>query len=243
MGFNKHLTPSWIESVSHIIDGLSPTKPQMKVMVEKDENISDDNTESEAKVQKIQDELVSLNAQLKQITLQRREALNNYLDLKGNIRVFCRIRPFHHEESYSSRNLFTLDESNVFLKVAETKRKQYKFDKVFDQFSTQGDVFSEVEPVIKSALDGYNVCIFAYGQTGSGKTYTMVRFSLLITFIPIIPSMHKRINEKYKHTKPTEFKCFTYSPLPYELGRQAYKFGCHTTWDSNTVQPSFRMQQ
>lgn len=173
MGFNKHLTPSWIESVSHIIDGLSPTKPQMKVMVEKDENISDDNTESEAKVQKIQDELVSLNAQLKQITLQRREALNNYLDLKGNIRVFCRIRPFHHEESYSSRNLFTLDESNVFLKVAETKRKQYKFDKVFDQFSTQGDVFSEVEPVIKSALDGYNVCIFAYGQTGSGKTYTM----------------------------------------------------------------------
>jgi kinesin family protein C1 len=52
--------------------------------------------------------------------------------------VFCRIRPFHHEESYSSRNLFTLDESNVFLKVAETKRKQYKFDKVFDQFSTQG---------------------------------------------------------------------------------------------------------
>uniref|UniRef100_J3KYG5 Kinesin motor domain-containing protein n=1 Tax=Oryza brachyantha TaxID=4533 RepID=J3KYG5_ORYBR len=169
MGFNKHLTPSWIESVSHIIDGL----PRMKVVVEKTENIGDDNTESENKVEKIQDELVSLNAQLKQITLHRREALNNYLDLKGNIRVFCRIRPFHHEETYSSRNLFTLDESSIFLQVAETKRKQYKFDKVFNPLSTQGDVFSEVEPVIKSALDGYNVCIFAYGQTGSGKTYTM----------------------------------------------------------------------
>uniref|UniRef100_A0A0D9UZ94 Kinesin motor domain-containing protein n=1 Tax=Leersia perrieri TaxID=77586 RepID=A0A0D9UZ94_9ORYZ len=173
MGFNKQLTPSWTESVSHIIDGLAPTKPQMTLMVQKAENIDQDNTESDSKVEKIQAELVSLNAQLKQITLQRREALNNYLDLKGNIRVFCRTRPFHHEESYSSRNLFTLDESNVFLKVAETKRKQYKFDKVFDPFSTQGDVFSEVEPVIKSALDGYNVCIFAYGQTGSGKTYTM----------------------------------------------------------------------
>lgn len=37
------------------------------------------------------------------------------------------------------------------------------------------EVFSEVEPVIKSAVDGYNACIFAYGQTGTGKTFTMVR--------------------------------------------------------------------
>ncbi|XP_037405220.1 kinesin-like protein KIN-14B [Triticum dicoccoides] len=172
-GFNKYLTPSWIESVSHILKELTPTKPQ-KVMEEEAQNVFEcDDTELDIKVAKIQDEMVSLGAQLKQKTLQKRESLNNYLDLKGSIRVFCRMRPFNHEESYSSRTMFTLDESNVFLKVAETKTKQYKFDKVFDPCSTQGDVFSEVEPVIKSAIDGYNVCIFAYGQTGSGKTYTM----------------------------------------------------------------------
>lgn len=38
-----------------------------------------------------------------------------------------------------------------------------------------GEVFSDTQPLIRSVLDGYNVCIFAYGQTGSGKTYTMVR--------------------------------------------------------------------
>lgn len=34
-------------------------------------------------------------------------------------------------------------------------------------------VFSEVEALVTSVLDGYNVCIMAYGQTGSGKTFTM----------------------------------------------------------------------
>lgn len=37
------------------------------------------------------------------------------------------------------------------------------------------DVFRDTKPLVRSVMDGYNVCIFAYGQTGSGKTYTMVR--------------------------------------------------------------------
>ena len=37
------------------------------------------------------------------------------------------------------------------------------------------EVFADTQPLIRSVLDGYNVCIFAYGQTGSGKTFTMVR--------------------------------------------------------------------
>jgi hypothetical protein len=35
-------------------------------------------------------------------------------------------------------------------------------------------VFSVTEPLMRSVLDGYSVCIFAYGQTGSGKTHTMM---------------------------------------------------------------------
>lgn len=31
-------------------------------------------------------------------------------------------------------------------------------------------VFEGTKNLVRSAVDGYNVCIFAYGQTGSGAT-------------------------------------------------------------------------
>lgn len=42
------------------------------------------------------------------------------------------------------------------------------------------DIFQDLQPLVQSALDGFNVSIFAYGQTGAGKTFTMVRIHLLI---------------------------------------------------------------
>lgn len=54
MGFNKYLTPSWIESVSHIIKELSPTEEKANVLVQKTKNIGPDDAESDTKVAKIQ---------------------------------------------------------------------------------------------------------------------------------------------------------------------------------------------
>lgn len=39
------------------------------------------------------------------------------------------------------------------------------------------ELFCDVQPLVQSALDGYNVSIFAFGQTHSGKTHTMVSIS------------------------------------------------------------------
>lgn len=47
------------------------------------------------------------------------------------------------------------------------------FDRVFAASATQEDVFSAVEPSVRTAIDGYNATVFAYGQTGTGKTHTL----------------------------------------------------------------------
>ncbi|XP_062609051.1 protein claret segregational-like [Saccostrea cucullata] len=91
--------------------------------------------------------------------------LNNRLqEAKGNIRVLCRIRDCDGPKCISA-------DSKV-VKLIETEKK-YTFERVFGEKSTQEDVYSEIQELIRSFLDGYNLCIFAYGQTGSGKTYTM----------------------------------------------------------------------
>lgn len=59
------------------------------------------------------------------------------------------------------------------VKKESQKFEKFNFDRVFGPESTQTEVFLEVSELVKSALDGFNVCIFAYGQTGAGKTHTM----------------------------------------------------------------------
>ncbi|KAL2320731.1 hypothetical protein Fmac_029700 [Flemingia macrophylla] len=76
---------------------------------------------------------------------ENRRLYNMVQDLKGNIRVYCRIRPSFQAESKN----------------------------IVDFIGEDDEVYKDTQPLIRSVMDGYNVCIFAYGQTGSGKTHTM----------------------------------------------------------------------
>lgn len=54
------------------------------------------------------------------------------------------------------------------------KDQTFAFDRVFDDTTTQGDVYeSTTKPLLDSVLDGYNATVFAYGATGCGKTHTI----------------------------------------------------------------------
>ena len=110
---------------------------------------------------------------------------NEYQEAKGNVRVFCRIRPPLQREiskkqidiEYRGDNSLIIKgekkASNVGREGGHQDVEQFQFNRIFKQNDTQEDVFEEVSSLIQSSLDGFNINIFAYGQTGSGKTFTM----------------------------------------------------------------------
>eukprot|EP00980_Cylindrotheca_fusiformis_P001420 scaffold345_cov134-Cylindrotheca_fusiformis.AAC.31 len=57
---------------------------------------------------------------------------------------------------------------------ARQKKWTFGFDHIFDPSHGQADVWDATEPLVQSAIDGFDVCVLAYGQTGSGKTFTML---------------------------------------------------------------------
>ncbi|XP_031281405.1 kinesin-like protein KIN-14Q isoform X2 [Pistacia vera] len=118
-----------------------------------------------------------LKIQFVEGTKERKELYNKVLELKGNIRVFCRCRPLNTEE-IAAGSVMTIDfesakDSELTVMSNGAPRKTFKFDAVFGPQADQADVFKDTAPFATSVLDGYNVCIFAYGQTGTGKTFTM----------------------------------------------------------------------
>lgn len=109
-------------------------------------------------------------------SLERKRLYNDVIELKGNIRVFCRCRPLNQVEIANGSSSVVDFESapeNELQIISSDCRKQFKFDHVFRPEDSQEAVFAQTKPIVTSVLDGYNVCIFAYGQTGTGKTFTM----------------------------------------------------------------------
>ncbi|KAB0341775.1 hypothetical protein FD754_018701 [Muntiacus muntjak] len=105
------------------------------------------------------------------------ELHNQLQELKGTIRVFCRVSPILPGESTPSPGSFQFPSGPSVGTLsgvpAAPTHHDFPFDRVFSPGSRQDEVFEEISTLVHSALDDDPVCIFAYGQTGSGNTFTM----------------------------------------------------------------------
>eukprot|EP00474_Spongospora_subterranea_P009867 CRZ10325.1 hypothetical protein [Spongospora subterranea] len=125
--------------------------------------------------------IAELEASAHSDELSRRNLHNQVQELKGNIRVFCRVRPASNgsiPESISFPAFDTIEimgRNDVSIDGSTCSRRQhaFTFDRVFNPLSTQEEIWLEISQLCTSAIDGYKVAVFAYGQTGSGKTFTM----------------------------------------------------------------------
>jgi len=126
----------------------------------------------------------------------RKQLHNRVLQLTGNIIVYVRVKkristsesrmtdksPFSfpmcqdqdiltntiRSEEIEKQVLMFTEPMNKDRGGRTTRQKRYKFcfDRVFSPEDTQDSVWVAVKPLVQSAIDGFNVCLFAYGQTG-----------------------------------------------------------------------------
>lgn len=141
-------------------------------------------------VSQAKERVSSVEEELRAAETIRRKLHNQVQELKGNIRVFARVRPALPHESTDPNALAEIEyepsaPDDPQQKITFVTRNQsamgsardsivpFAFDKIFQPTADQRQVFEEISLLAQSVCDGYNVCIFAYGQTGSGKSWTM----------------------------------------------------------------------
>ncbi|XP_066349876.1 kinesin-like protein KIN-14I [Miscanthus floridulus] len=157
------------------VDGLQNSLKELDELREFKADVDRKNQQTAEILKRQGAQLVELENLYKQEQVLRKRYYNTIEDMKGKIRVFCRLRPLSDKElSFEEKNIVcSPDEFTIAHPWKDEKSKQHIYDRVFDANTSQEEVFEDTKYLVQSAVDGYNVCIFAYGQTGSGKTFTI----------------------------------------------------------------------
>ena len=127
----------------------------------------------------IQQDAVTANDRYIRESKERKRLHNLVAELKGNIRVFCRVRPANRDELASGDKIgiTPAGPSELFVaastetdngKAVKKPSATFEFDRVFGPTSTQAEVFDEVSAIIAGLMrwrDLDNMCIALAGET------------------------------------------------------------------------------
>jgi hypothetical protein len=128
-------------------------------------------TQSADTLRQLQEEKTRMAELYTQEMLTRRKLHNKLMELQGNIRVFCRVRPIQPVEEKSEQcapAVFFKENDHESLELvvggadangdkanSVGQKYAFEFDHVFQQASSQDDVFEQTRALVVSALDGF----------------------------------------------------------------------------------------
>ncbi|XP_031096108.1 kinesin-like protein KIN-14E [Ipomoea triloba] len=167
-------TQSILATKDNELEALQKNLKELEELRELKEEIDKKNEQTAMLLKMQAAQLAETEALYREEQVLRKRYFNVIEDMKGKIRVYCRVRPLtERERGAMEKNALTCVDEFTVEHLWKDDRKQHMYDRVFDGCSTQEHVFEDTKYLVQSAVDGYNVCIFAYGQTGSGKTFTI----------------------------------------------------------------------
>ncbi|GFY61157.1 carboxy-terminal kinesin 2 [Trichonephila inaurata madagascariensis] len=224
----KSSITSLICSKSGLQAQLDATQLLVESLKEEIKQLTKMKADKENENERLLKNIANLESKLLAEESARRKLHNVIQELKGNIRVFCRMRPALSEELKNGIQLASITTAdNKIIEVNQMgdvgmndsgkaqKKYEFSFDAVFPPSASQQEIFEEISQLVQSAIDEYNVCIFAYGQTGSGKTYTMEGPENIIDFsapldheshLGMIPRSVKKIFKCLRDLEPRGWK-------------------------------------
>ncbi|KAJ4916104.1 P-loop containing nucleoside triphosphate hydrolases superfamily protein [Raphanus sativus] len=127
------------------------------------------------------------------VLTENQKLFNELQELKGNIRVYCRVRPFLRGQGASNTVVEHIGEHGELVVLNPTKPgkdglRKFRFNKVYSPASTQAEVFSDIKPLVRSVLDGYNT-----GPDGASEEEWGVNYRALNDLFKISQSRKSNI--------------------------------------------------
>jgi kinesin family protein C2/C3 len=133
-------------------------------------------------------EIDRLHSKLAMERARRRKLLDELQDLRGAIRVYCRLRAPSSVVTASTKQAAIEMISNEVLMLHRNNNNTsssssssspstplcFEFDGILASDMGQQDVYAEFEAICASVVEGFKICVMSYGQANSGKTHTML---------------------------------------------------------------------
>lgn len=104
---------------------------------------------------------------------KKKEIYNSFINTTSNIRYYCRIRTPLTVGSKPKIYIQCNNDHKTVIIQNETITNKYEFNYVFNESSSQREIFNEIKPLLVSVIDGYNLTFLVFGEENSGKSYTM----------------------------------------------------------------------